>query len=269
MTSFNYAHCIQQAVESVLNQSYQDWELIIVDDGSSDNSVEIIKKYCQKDSRIKLFQHENSQNRGLKESILLGLKHSTSDWIAFLECDDYFSFNNLAKKVEVIRKNPDIKFVFNKVNFLWESEKRKKYQRPVFEKIQRKLSKMEFPKNLFYDLAVDNLILTFSCVMVEKALLQKTDFSTPKDASLDWWLWVHLPCQTDFYYLEEALTFWRLHEGSYIKNNNDKKHTQIQIEAYKNVYKKNNKPLGLLFFIQYAKLKNFFVRVYRFFSKFV
>jgi len=97
IASYNYAQYIEEAINSVINQSYQNWELIIVDDGSSDNSLEIIKSYCEKDSRIKLFQHENNQNNGLKETILLGLENVMGDWVAFLESDDVFMPDNLAK----------------------------------------------------------------------------------------------------------------------------------------------------------------------------
>ena len=74
--SYNYAQYIEETISSVLSQSYQDWELVVVDDGSSDGSVEIIESYCKKDSRIKLYQHEGGQNKGLKETLLLGLEHS-------------------------------------------------------------------------------------------------------------------------------------------------------------------------------------------------
>lgn len=65
--SFNYEKYITQTIESVINQTYTNWELIIVDDGSKDNSKEIIKDYCAKDNRIRLYTHENNQNLGLKK----------------------------------------------------------------------------------------------------------------------------------------------------------------------------------------------------------
>jgi len=96
--NYNYAQYIEEAINSVINQSYGDWELIIVDDGSSDNSVEIIKSYCEKDSRIRLFQHANGENKGLKETLLLGISHASGDWIAFLESDDSFTLDNLQQE---------------------------------------------------------------------------------------------------------------------------------------------------------------------------
>lgn len=212
--NYNYAQYIEEAINSVISQAYQDWELIIVDDGSSDNSVEIIKSYCEKDSRIKLFMHDDESNKGLKESILLGLQHASGDWIAFLESDDLLAPKNLEEKVAIINQHPEVKLIFNKVKFLAE-EKRK--QQKIYTKIQEKLSKMKFPKIMFFDFSVDNRILTFSCAMVESSILKQADFNTPVDSSLDRWLWIHLAYKNDFYYINEELTSWRLHSNSYIK----------------------------------------------------
>lgn len=257
--NYNYAQYIEDAINSVLNQTYQDWELIIVDDGSSDNSAEIIKSYCKKDERIKFFQHNNAENKGLKESILLALKNTTGDWIAFLESDDIFEPENLEKKVEIIKKYPQTKLVFNKVKFL--SEEKRKQQR-IYEKTQEKLSKMSFPRNMFYDFSIDNMILTFSCVMVESNVLKNTDFNTPIDSSLDRWLWVHLAQKNDFYYIDEELTQWRLHSESYIKRQKKPALYFPQISAYFDILKKDKKFL-LLPFILYSFIISSFVRLVR------
>lgn len=266
IASYNYAQYIEEAVNSVINQTYQDWELIIVDDGSSDNSVEIIKTYCLKDSRIKLFQHEKAQNKGLKETLLLGIEHSSGDWIAFLESDDFFQQDNLSKKVEIIQKYPDVKLIFNKVNFLWDEERKREHQK-IFENRQKKLSKMSFPRNMFYDFYIDNMILTFSCVMAEAQILKNADFNSPVDTLLDWWLWIHLAYQNKFYYIKEELTSWRLHKTSYIKKGKKPILYLVQVKAYKNIYKKNEKFLKLLIFILYSTIILFFVRIFKFIKR--
>ena len=83
--SFNYENYIKETIESVQAQSISDWEMIIIDDGSSDNSIETINKYCQLDKRIKLFTHPNNENRGLIETLKLGLEKAQGEWIIFLE----------------------------------------------------------------------------------------------------------------------------------------------------------------------------------------
>lgn len=267
IASYNYAQFLSDAINSVLSQSYQDWELIIVDDGSCDNSVEIIKDFCSKDERIKFFTHENGQNKGLKETLLLGISHATGDWIAFLESDDFFAPDNFLKKVEIIKKHPDAKLIFNKVEFLDEGSKKPKWMKKSFEKKQENLSKMKFPRNMFYDFYINNMILTFSCVMVEAETLKNTNFNSPVDNLLDWWLWIHLAYQNNFYYLNEELSYWRLHAKSYISNGKTFLFCPLQIQAYQDVYYKNSRPFSLLPFLFYSNIKLFFVRGFRFFRR--
>lgn len=262
--SYNYEQYITKCIESVIAQSHQDWELIIVDDYSKDSSVEIIKSFCEKDSRIKLICH--TENKGLKETILTGISNTTGDWIAFLESDDVFQPENLAKKVKIIEKYPEIKLIFNKVEFLWD-EKRAENKRNEFEKTQKNLSKLSFPRNMFYDFYLNNKILTFSSVMVEKEMLQSADFNVPVDAMLDWWLWINLSSKTEFYYIDEALTIWNLHPESYIKNYKKRISVPTQVIAYQNIYKKHPENKKLIVFIIYSFLLLFFTRGYKFLRK--
>lgn len=266
--SYNYEQYISDTINSVLNQDYTDWELIVVDDGSSDNSVEIIKEFCKKDERIKLFQHEKGQNKGknkgqnkgLKETLLLGISKAQGDWIAFLESDDVFMPNNLSKKIEIINKHPEAKLIFNKVEFLTEETRP---QQKIFEKTQNKLSKQTYPRNMFKDFFINNQILTFSCVMIESQALKSADFNSPVDSLLDWWLWVNISYKNLFYYIDEELTKWRLHPSSYVTKSKKPILYTVQSQAYKNVYEKISKPLWLLLFIVYSNIKLFCVRVFR------
>ena len=92
--SYNYANYIKECIDSVLSQDFTDWELIIVDDGSVDNSVEIIKSYT--DSRIRLIRNE--KNSGLKQTLLRGIQEAGGEYIAFLESDDIWRTDYLSKK---------------------------------------------------------------------------------------------------------------------------------------------------------------------------
>ena len=246
--SYNYAQYIEKCIESVIAQTYQDWELIIVDDGSSDNSVEIIKSYCEKDSRIKLFQHEECKNKGLKETLLLGLEHATGDWIAFLESDDCLKPNYLSKKVEITQNHPSVKLIFNKVEFIGDEKKSKKIKKDLSPTL-KELSKMNFPKNMFCNFYLKNMILTFSSVMVEKNILKNTNFDTPTDALLDWWLWIHLSYKNIFYYIDEELTSWNIHPQSYISNSKKPIINLTQLNAYIDLYKREGKDFKILLFL--------------------
>ena len=100
ITSYNYSQYIKDTIQSVIDQTYNDWELIIIDDCSKDNSVDIIKTF--NDKRIKLIINE--QNLGLTKSIKIGIEKASGNWIAFLESDDFWAKNYLEEKIKAKAK---------------------------------------------------------------------------------------------------------------------------------------------------------------------
>lgn len=216
MTSYNYAEYISEAIESVINQTYQDWELIIVDDGSRDNSVDIIKKYQAIDSRIKFFQHKGAKNKGLAASLKLGIEKSESDWIAFLESDDKFEETSLEEKNNVIEKyNPDL--IFTDVN-MFQDVDCIELMKEHLDGIRNDYSIMNSSggiDNFAKIIRELNIIPTFSAVAVKKAIIEHCDFNSPFKASLDYFLWNQLQYK-NVYYINKRLTAWRMHKDSYI-----------------------------------------------------
>lgn len=88
---YNVEKHLEKCLESVLNQTYKNLEIILVDDCSTDNSYSIIKSYMSKDSRIKCVRHK--ENNGLFQARITGSKEATGDYIAFLDSDDYISID--------------------------------------------------------------------------------------------------------------------------------------------------------------------------------
>lgn len=103
--SYNHENYIAKAIESVMKQTYVNWELIIVDDGSKDNSPNIIRKF--KDNRIHLIEQEN---QGAHNAINRGLGNSNGDYIAILNSDDYFSPDRFKIMVNYLESHNDIGF---------------------------------------------------------------------------------------------------------------------------------------------------------------
>lgn len=101
--SYNSAKFIGKTIESVLDQIYQNWEMIIVDDVSPDNSNKIIEEYSKKDTRIKLIKLE--QNSGAAVARNRAIKESKGRYIAFLDADDMWKPEKLEKQIEFMRKN--------------------------------------------------------------------------------------------------------------------------------------------------------------------
>ena len=97
--TYNRANLLARAIKSVLNQTFQDFELIVVDDGSTDNTRKVVEEFQKKDSRIKYIFQENSG--GPAKPINTGIKNSKGEYITILEDDDEFLPQKLQKQVEL------------------------------------------------------------------------------------------------------------------------------------------------------------------------
>ena len=99
MAAYNAEHTIEEAINSVINQTYTNWELIVVNDCSSDNTVNLVENFCKNDIRIKLIN--NVKNCGVSKTRHNGLEKTNGDWIAILDSDDFWSPDKLEKQVNL------------------------------------------------------------------------------------------------------------------------------------------------------------------------
>lgn len=241
--SYNYQDYIKETIQSVLDQTYSDWELIIVDDCSTDNSVDVIKSFS--DDRIKLFINE--KNLGLAETIKLGIENATGEWIAFLESDDILREDYLEQKVNVLKQHKNLGLIFNDVELFGDNIKIKDIEKNILKKTEI-LKLKKYPCNLFKEILYFNRILTFSSVMVNKEYLLNCDFNTPTDKLLDWWLFIHFARKYEMYYIPEKLTKWRIHKNSYIYKKETTYSYPVNLLAYIDIFKKE-KDLKLLMYV--------------------
>lgn len=107
--AYNRALYINQTVNSVLNQSFQDFELIVIDDGSTDGTYERLQEYG---GQITLLTHKNLANKGQSVSINLGLREAKSKYIAILDSDDFWEPGKLHIQVDYLEKHPEIGLVY-------------------------------------------------------------------------------------------------------------------------------------------------------------
>ena len=111
MPVYNSEKYISEAIESVCNQSYQNWELLIINDGSTDHTAKIIDEYSKKDSRIKVFHRENE---GVSMARNLGLNQSCGDYVTFIDSDDVYHAERLERMVHVFKQYTDCDIVFSR-----------------------------------------------------------------------------------------------------------------------------------------------------------
>ena len=106
--SYNSEKFISETIKSVLNQTYKNWEMLITDDGSTDNSYEIINKICEKDSRIKLFSIKNAGPAVARNN---SIKYAKGKYLAFLDSDDLWMPEFLSTSIKFITKSEG--FIFS------------------------------------------------------------------------------------------------------------------------------------------------------------
>lgn len=106
LPAYNADKYIAEAIESVINQSWKCWELLVINDGSSDDTEKIVKSYV--DPRIRYFKQFN---QGVSAARNLGLKNVKGDLFCFLDADDLLPGNSLKSRVEIFDKSPEVRFV--------------------------------------------------------------------------------------------------------------------------------------------------------------
>jgi glycosyltransferase involved in cell wall biosynthesis len=112
MPTYNGSRYIANAIESALNQTFKDFELIVVNDGSTDNTEEIVKEYQKKDNRIRYFYKPNG---GVGNAYNFGIRKANGKYISVFEHDDISVAKRLAKQIEVLDKNENISLVYSSI----------------------------------------------------------------------------------------------------------------------------------------------------------
>ena len=109
MPVYNSEKYVSEAIDSVCNQSYENWELLIVNDGSTDHSAEIINEYARKDSRIKVFHRKNE---GVSMARNFALSRICGDYVTFIDSDDIYYKDRLKRILQVFEQYADCDIVF-------------------------------------------------------------------------------------------------------------------------------------------------------------
>jgi glycosyltransferase involved in cell wall biosynthesis len=111
MIFLNEERYLAEAVQSIRDQTLADWELILVDDGSTDGSTQIARDLAAQDERIRYVDHPGHENRGMSASRNLGVAHGRAPYIAFLDSDDVWPRDRLAEQVDLMENMPDVAMV--------------------------------------------------------------------------------------------------------------------------------------------------------------
>jgi glycosyltransferase involved in cell wall biosynthesis len=197
--NFNGELHIRETLDSVFSQSISNLEIIVVDDGSTDGSIQLLKSYGD---RIHLIQQ---QNNGPAAARNRGVEAARSNWIAFLDADDIWIPNKLEQQL-ILAKNyrwshTDSEFVGGANNGRRDSEFTKKYSGNILE-----------------DLVSGNFIGTSTVLLQREIFLEAGGFDTSLRSIQDWDLWVRLAKLYPIGYIDQPLLKYRVHSTSTSRN---------------------------------------------------
>lgn len=171
--SYNSSDTIERCIDSVLKQTYQPFEIIIVDDSSTDNTVDKIRKY--NNPHIKCISLEN--NLGAQNARNMGIKAARGEWIAFLDSDDEWIESKLEKQIRILKKNSFNPFIVIHTNAYWLDQNN--------NEIDIKIPKISF-KDSYKDLLKQPGPM-FQGILVSKIALQKIGLLDEKVAAFQEW----------------------------------------------------------------------------------
>jgi glycosyltransferase involved in cell wall biosynthesis len=110
----NYGHFITAALDSLAAQTFENWECIVVDDGSTDNTPEVVKAYGAKDDRVRYLRQENSRQAAARNN---GVRNSSGKYFQFLDADDLIEPRKLERQVEYLERHPHVDIVYSDTRF--------------------------------------------------------------------------------------------------------------------------------------------------------
>ena len=199
--AYNHVRFIRQSVESVQAQIYRDFEHIVVDDGSSDGTADVLKSFGNRITYIR------QENRGAHAAINEGIRRSSGDYIAIVDSDDAWLPNKLERQVEVLEKSPGAGMVYSLAYFI-NSE-------GVVEDHEWLMgTPFDDPNLVFEELLEVNRIPIVTALVKRSCIDEVGFFSETFKALSDWDMWLRISAKWPIIFIPEKLALYRVHENN-------------------------------------------------------
>jgi glycosyltransferase involved in cell wall biosynthesis len=230
--SYNYGQFISQTLDSLLAQSYQNWECIIVDDGSTDNTSDIVARYQSRDRRFKGIKQAN---RGLSAARNVGLKKAAGEYIQFLDADDLLEKRKIEHHLEYLEDYPEVDIVYGSAKYF-------RTDNPL----ERRYSNREedtpwMPevsgsgKEVLHALLLNN-IMVVSAPLIRREVIEEVGyFDTTIKVIQDWHYWIRCAARGkrfQFLEKEETLSLIRWHPDSLSQRGNNRNRIKMIEELF-------------------------------------
>lgn len=252
--TFNRVHLIEETLDSILSQTYKQWECIIVDDGSSDGTDKVVLEYCKKDARFQYYKRPDSKTKGANACRNYGFEISKGDYINWFDDDDIMHKDKLKLQVESLEKS-DLNFTVCQT-LVFENS---------IENIIGLRSKNIYSNNIFEDYLNQKIMWMTPSALWKKFFLEKFEylFDEELQAAQEWEFHARMLFFSPNYDLVNTpLVYVRQHKESVSYNNEKAKRTFNYFKAREKVYyflKDNG--------IRNDYLENYLISHYKYFLK--
>ena len=192
--TYNSEKTIKETIASVQKQSFTDWELIIIDDGSEDNTVNVVREIDE--SRLRLFVYENG---GVSVARNRGIAQSGGDYIAFLDADDLWDVDKLSSQIKALQLNPKAQVAYSWTNYIDESGKLL-FSGPRFS----------YQGNVLKQLLQRNFLLNASNILLRRDALKLVPGFDPEFTyAADWDFYLRLAKNFNFVLVPQYQIYYR------------------------------------------------------------
>ena len=203
MPVYNGQLYIIESIESVLAQTYENWELIIVNDGSTDKTEEIIFKFQNLSNKVKYFY---KVNEGQVKATNFGILKSNGEYVAFLDSDDLWENDKLNRQINFILKNKNVDFLYSKYNSIDENGN------------LLCTNNSHDSLNHYKDLLKRCFIGRLTVIVKKSILIELNLFDEFLHSTDDWDMWIRISEKFKLSFLDEVVASYRIHPQSMSKN---------------------------------------------------
>jgi glycosyltransferase involved in cell wall biosynthesis len=265
--SYNHSNFLKQRLDSIVNQSFTDWQLIIIDDNSTDGSIEILKSFVKENKIIVKHFIINEVNSGSGyNSWKKGLELADTEYIWIAETDDYSESNFLEESIHILEKKPNCAFSFCSSVYVDE------HQKKLYDSTSRtKYLKVDENEYSFFDASTMLDVMPFQPLITNgrSVVFRNPKLNIPSvifenRQSSDIFLWTFLLKGKEFAFINKKMNYFRRHEGSTTTKTSKLKQESVYFEKakYLNYFEQSDKHIEFInhyikFYVNSNKSKMF------------
>jgi glycosyltransferase involved in cell wall biosynthesis len=211
--NFNHASYLEARIKSILDQFESNMELIIIDDGSTDNSIEIIEKFSLIDARVRLIRLE--KNGGVNNAVNIGLNHAKGKYASFLSADDIILEGFFRKTLDLLISNPSLGICCSNFGYT-NHDNPNQFKATILIKNLKSEVVFKTPQDALMAIRTNRMFIPgHTSILKKSSILKKGGFNETYNFASDWYLNNAIALEEGFGYIPETLSVMRFLPNSY------------------------------------------------------